>query len=98
MQTTFTTIHTAGSRLTPPSVHTAKDRELYDACADFESLLVSQLFTSMRESIPEDGLLPSSQGEHIFQQMLDGEYAKQISRTGTLGLATMLYRQLARQQ
>lgn len=71
------------------------DNELQDACQQFEALLINQVFTEMRRSIPEDGFIQRSQGEQIFQGMLDSEFSQQISRTSSLGLAEMLYRELA---
>jgi peptidoglycan hydrolase FlgJ len=62
-----------------------------DACTDFEALVLSQLLKSMRASIPDGGLIPRSDGERVFQEMLDGEYAKTISRSNAMGMAAMLY-------
>ncbi|HEX2951304.1 MAG TPA: rod-binding protein [Armatimonadota bacterium] len=73
----------------------ADNAKLKDACQQFESYMLSQLFSTMRASIPEDGLLPRSQGEKIFQEMLDGEYTKEISRSQSIGIASLLYRQLS---
>ena len=70
------------------------DTRLHDACVEFGSLITSQMLKEMRASVPDDGFMPRSQGEQIFQEMLDGEYAKTMSLSDTRGLATQLYRQL----
>lgn len=70
------------------------DRErLKDAAADFEAIFLKQMMTSMRRTVPkvregEEALFKESEGEKIFRDLLDGEYAKVLSRRerGGLGL------------
>jgi len=71
------------------------DAKLMDACQQFESIFVHQIITQMRATIPEGGLFEKSQGEKIFQDMLDEKYAQNISKAGGIGLAKILYDQLA---
>ena len=80
----------AASGLTP-----AQEKQLRESAQDFESLFLSQMMASMRKSIDSEGLIPQSNGEAMFTQMLDGEYAKQSTVRGTgLGIADMVYAQL----
>lgn len=79
---------------TPASSLKPRDEALWNACADFEALLYSQLLKSVRENQPKDGLIPRSDGEQIFQDMLDGEYAKEMSLANPSGVAMMMYRQI----
>lgn len=95
MQTILETTHLAVAHAPNAATHPSKDAELKDACSQFEALVVSKLLSGMRDSIPDDGMLPHSQGEKIFQQMLDDEYAKQISHSTALGMGAMLYRQMS---
>lgn len=74
-----------------------KDAALEAACVDFEALVVSQMFATMRSTVSNDGLLPRSQAEQIFQQMLDSEYAEQMAQTKTTGLAAGIYQQMSQQ-
>ena len=53
---------------------------LRQACEDFEALMFSQLLKAMRSSMPDNGLLPQSSGERMFQEMLDGQYAQELLR------------------
>jgi Rod binding domain-containing protein len=48
----------------------------------------------MRRSIPKSGLLDGGTGEEIFQDFLDGEYARILARQGAGSLARLLYEQL----
>ncbi|MGI6227271.1 MAG: rod-binding protein [Peptococcales bacterium] len=69
--------------------------KLMDACQQFESIFIHQMISQMRATIPEGGLFEKSQGEKIFQDMLDEKYAEKISQSGGFGLAKILYDQLA---
>lgn len=75
----------------------ADQRRLNEATADFEAMFIQQLFKSMRQTVPEDphgGLFAKSQGEKIFGEMLDGEYAKNMSRGNSgLGLKEAIFKQ-----
>lgn len=98
MSTEMTSLIYGNRSVSPtlPKDARVSDQRLKEACQDFEALFVGQLFAAMRASVPDDGLLARSSGEKIFQEMLDGEYAKAISRTERFGLSQMLYRQLHR--
>jgi Rod binding domain-containing protein len=70
---------------------------LRESTADFESMFVKQMLTSMRKAIPkqEGGLIKESEGEKMFRDMLDAEYAKTTSRSGQgMGLGAAMYKQL----
>lgn len=98
-----TTIH---SRL-PPVAHPAAEKSwepvhgaqngfpqsLREATQEFESLLISQLFQSMRRTVPEGGLIGTG-CERLFREFLDQEFARRVAFNGGLGLGEMLFRQL----
>ncbi len=71
--------------------------QLKSACKAFESYYLHMMLKSMRATVPDSGLVPKSQAEQIFQDMLDEETAKNASDAGGIGLADMLYKQLSRQ-
>ncbi len=72
-----------------------EDVKLRKACRDFESLLVQQMLSKMRASIPKSDLFGSKDKEEIFQGMLDEQYATQMSESGAIGLGDTIYAQLA---
>ncbi|MBF0358064.1 MAG: rod-binding protein [Magnetococcales bacterium] len=76
----------------------AKDSlRLRQASADFESMFVKQMLSAMRKAVPKEngGMFKESEGEKIFKDLLDTEYAKTTSRTGAgLGLGAAMYKQL----
>lgn len=74
-----------------------EDASLKKACSEFESMLVLQMLKQMRASVMKADLFGSGQKEEMFQDMMDEEIAKDFSKTGTIGLGDMMYRQLITQ-
>lgn len=73
----------------------ANDRKLREAAADFEAIFLSMMLSQMRKSIPKSGLWDGGQGERIFQELLDHEYARRASLRGEgLGIGRMVYEAL----
>lgn len=71
------------------------EKKLYESCQELESVFLSKVFESMRNTIPEGGLLEKSFAAETFESMLYDEYAKQSSKSGALGLGDLIYRQLS---
>ena len=68
------------------------------ASKEFEAIFVYQMISAMRQTIGENSMMPKSNGEEIFEGMLDEEWSKKLAGTnGPGGLAEILYRQLSRQ-
>jgi flagellar protein FlgJ len=67
---------------------------LREAARQFESLLARMMIRSMREASLGEGLLDSEQGD-LYQDMLDQQWAAELTRGRGLGLADMLIRQLS---
>lgn len=67
---------------------------LREAARQFESLLARMMIRSMREASLGEGLLDSEQGD-LYQDMLDQQWAVELTRGRGLGLADMLIRQLS---
>lgn len=70
------------------------DKALLDACRQFESFFIYQMFKSMRETVPQNSWGSDSNGVQIFQGMLDEEYSKSMSAAGGFGLSKILYEQM----
>lgn len=92
------------SQSTSKLVHNLKkpkveDKELMDACKEFEAYFIKQLLSEMKKTInesDEESLFSKSQSEKIFEDMLDDEYAKNASQGQGIGIAKMLYKQMSR--
>lgn len=71
------------------------ERQLKEACQDFEAIFIKQLLDGMRKTVPRTELFERTLGEEIFEDMLYTEYAKIMSRRGSLGIADLLFKQLS---
>ena len=68
--------------------------ELKAVATEFESLFVKQMLDSMRATLsPDDDLFYGGMAQDIFQDMLYEEYARMMAKTGSLGVADIIYKQ-----
>lgn len=72
----------------------ADEAQLEKACKDFEAIILNQMFSAMRKTVPEGGLFEKSFGEKIYQSMLDEELSKKIAHSKGMGLGELLFQQL----
>jgi flagellar protein FlgJ len=77
---------------------TQSDKELLNACKEFEGYFIQMMFKEMRKTIDTSAsFLPKSTTESIFQDMLDEEYSVMAAKNGKgIGLAEMMYKQMKR--
>lgn len=69
------------------------NKRLREACDGFEEIFIHKLLQTMRSSSPRETLLSGGRGEEIFQDMLDENYAKIISKSRSFGLGDLIYEQ-----
>jgi len=69
---------------------------LMKAAKSMEAVFMGQLLKAMRETVPDEGVIPKSEGEQMFTGMLDDEFAKSASRQSSHGLGEAMFRQLSR--
>ena len=75
----------------------AQDKKLRQACTEFESIFLYNLFKEMRRTLPKSDLLPSAPGKDTYEMMFDQKVAEDLSRRGGgIGLQKVLYEQLRR--
>ena len=85
----------SGSRGTDPE---ATRKALRDVSIEFEAVFMNQLVSAMRKTVGESGLIHKSEGQKVFEAMLDEEWARALAgRHGPSGFSEMIYRQLSRQ-
>jgi len=71
--------------------------QIRQAAEMFESYFLQMMFREMRSTnFNENGIIPRSNAEQIFTDMLDETVADQAAKTGGFGLADMLYAQMTR--
>ena len=79
----------------PPPMDKAH-QDLKKATQQFEGYFLHQLLTEMRKTVPKDTLLgDDGNGQEIFQDMMDQTLSGSMSERGDLGMAKMMYDQLA---
>ena len=67
---------------------------ILEAARTFESLFLNEIMKNMRKTLPQDGLLNQGFANNVFNSMLDQEYSQIASKSGQLGLADVIARQL----
>ncbi|MCF8104726.1 MAG: rod-binding protein [Desulfohalobiaceae bacterium] len=78
-----------------PGIGTLEEEDgLKQVCQDFEAIFINTLFQEMRKTVPEQGYLEQNMGLDMFQEMMDMEVAREMSRRGGFGLGQSLYEQL----
>ena len=69
-----------------------KKKRLRESCRDFESVMISYMMKTMRDGILK-GEEPGSARE-MYEDMLAGQFSKEIGRSSALGFGDMLYSKL----
>ena len=81
----------------PKNKMTAEEREaqkLREACQGFEAMFLSMMYKQMRATVPKDGLFGHSNAIDIFEDLRDTELMNAAAKSGGIGLADMMYKQL----
>jgi len=84
---------------TPKSVKSRKGQDsekLRETTQQFEAIFIQQMYTEMRKTIPDDGLIKRGNADEIYTQMLDLEAAKVTAQQGGIGLADLMMEQLTK--
>ncbi len=77
------------------NLDTFSDKELMDVCKSFESYFVEQMFKEMKKTVP-DNEEENNQYLNYFGDMLNQEYADNVTESGDIGIAQMLYDSMKR--
>ena len=88
------------NRLDGADYSTASKDELMDACKQFEAYFIEQMYKAMLKTVPENegtSNYASSVMDYYKDQMVQGIAEQTTNQSeGGLGLAQMLYEQMAR--
>jgi Rod binding domain-containing protein len=66
-------------------------QQLKELSQKFEALLLSQTFSAMRDTVPEDGLVDTGLAGDTYQGMLDRQVASLGTKDSGMGLGKALY-------
>lgn len=95
LQTTFDSPAEALQRrltaLEPQSGET--NSEVQEQFAEFAALLVFQMLQTMRRTVPKSDLLNTGFAHDLYVSLFDQEVARNITRKGDIGLASLLQQQ-----
>lgn len=65
---------------------------------EFEALFLAQMLEPVFESTDTEGLFGGGEGEKVFRSMMVQEYGKAIARSGGVGIADAVQREILRMQ
>ncbi len=72
--------------------------EARKAAEEFEAFFLAQFIDRMFEDLPTDGMFGGGHGEKVFRSLLSQEYGRVMARTGGVGIADSVYREILKQQ
>ncbi len=68
------------------------------AAQEFEAFFLAQVLDQMFAGIPTDGRFGGGSAEGVYRDLLNQEYAKVLSRSGGVGVADSVYREILKLQ
>lgn len=72
-----------------------KDPALWEVSLKFEAMLMQQMMSAMRKTVPQDGVISSGFANEMYTSMFDQAVAETSSKTGSMGIAESIYRQMS---
>lgn len=86
---------TSGQKAAAPD----KNAKLHKTADDFESMFLEQAFDRITQNTGQDGPLgEGGTGGSVYRSMLMKEYAGQVTKSGGVGIADQVYRQMLQLQ
>lgn len=87
------------ARFKPSSAEMAiSDRSARRVAEEFEALFLSEMLAPAFESLDTDGTFGGGRGEEIYRSMMVQEYGKAIARSGGVGIADAVQREILKMQ
>jgi flagellar protein FlgJ len=83
------------ARAPQPGADAAEPSKLRGVCEEMEALFVHHMLSEMRKTVDKSGLIDGGRSEEIYTSLMDVELAREMARSGGLGLATILQGQLS---
>ncbi len=74
----------------------SSDEKLMDACKNFETYLLEQVFKNMEKTVPKSEEEENNDYMNQFGDMLYEQYAEEATKNQNIGLAQMLYDSMKR--
>ncbi len=80
---------TTGAERTQKDLHS-----LRESCREFEAIFIDQMYKTMRNSMPNDGLIPQDNATKIYQDMLDMQMARESAKGKGIGIGQAMFNQM----
>jgi len=84
------------SREIIPGTKSPVHKKLWETCIEVESLFVAKMFKEMRNTVQKSDWHNGGFAEEIFEDMLYDEYALQLSKNSSIGMAKLVYDEMSR--
>ncbi|NKB20118.1 MAG: hypothetical protein GKS01_06175 [Alphaproteobacteria bacterium] len=101
MDTSLATALTAqrtAAAVTPRLPVKGNAEEVEKAAKEFEAVFLTQMLETMFEGIGTDGVFGGGYGEDVFRPLMLQEYGKVLAKSGGIGIADAVGRELMRMQ
>ena len=72
-----------------------EERKIRKISQEFEAIFLSFMLKGMRKSVPEGGVLSPGAVHDLYRQMFDEEIGRSLAKSGGVGLADVIYRELS---
>lgn len=72
--------------------------KIREAAQEFESVFLGEMLRPVFDQLETDGLFGGGSGERMYRSLLVQEYGRAIARTGTVGVAEAVEREMLKLQ
>lgn len=70
-------------------------RQIKEACAEFEAIFINMMLKELRATVDKSGFMDGGKAEELYTGLMDTQISRDMASQGGIGLAAMLYRQMA---
>jgi Rod binding domain-containing protein len=81
-----------------PAAGGARDMGAWETARDFEAQFMSVLMQPMFEGSGEESAFGGGPGESMFRSLLVEQYGREMAKSGGIGLADAVYREILKMQ
>lgn len=85
------------STIPPVSQMNGDQKQLWDTCQQLEQAFLEMLLKQMSPAGDQNSLLPQTFQKGVYEDMQRQSLAEQMAKSGGIGLASTLYRQMNQQ-
>ena len=84
----------ASSGVMTPEQIAQRDKDIKDASAQLEAIILKMMYDDMWKTVPKDKLFGDDNAMNIWRDMYHEELTKQMALNGGIGLQDFIYQQL----